>query len=117
MVWLGLNDPIELIHQNEDSDPEMDAQKDFFNAMHQTFESKPVTSQRILAEQMVDFDTDLQDSLIELFDGTMPNARDLGKKLSSLKGVVRGGLVLKQQEKSELSKKSAKWLVQPVRGE
>ena len=117
MVWLGLNDPIELIHQNEDNDPEIDAQKDFFKAMHQTFDSKPVTSQRILSEQMMDFDADLQDSLIELFDGSMPNSRDLGKKLASLKGVVRGGLVLKQQEKSENSKKSAKWIVQPVRGE
>ena len=117
MVWLGLNDPIELLHQNEDSDPEMDAQKEFFLAMNTQFDGKAVTSQQILGEHMVGFDTDLQDSLVELFDGSMPNARDLGKKLSSLKGVVRGGLILKQQEKSELSKKSAKWLVQPVRGE
>lgn len=117
MVWLGLNDPIELLHQNQDSDPEMDAQKEFFLAMNTQFDGKAVTSQQILGEHMVGFDTDLQDSLVELFDGSMPNARDLGKKLSSLKGVVRGGLILKQQEKSELSKKSAKWLVQPVRGE
>lgn len=117
MVWLGLNDPIELIHQNEDNDPEMDAQKDFFKAMYQTFNSKPVTSQGILDEQMVDFDTDLQESLIELFDGSMPNARELGKKLSSLKGVVRGGLVLKQRQKSEDSKRAAKWIVQPARSE
>ena len=117
MIWLGLKDPIELLRQNEGNDPEMDAQRDFLSAMHGAFKQNPVTSQRILSEVVGGTATDLQDSLIELFDGSIPIARDLGKKLSSLKGVVRGGLMLKQQEKSDLSKKSAQWFVKSIGGE
>ena len=111
--WLSQPDPGLLFQRNTANDPELEAQRNFFEALYSRFGDSAFTAGDILGEQD-GFKLTLQEALLELYDDSLPSARQLGRDLSHMDGLIRGQYLLRKLPKSSKSKKSQKYKIIPI---